>query len=61
MSSNEHPDMSGNWADAPFVCDMCGTEFREEDAFGSVGDDEHFFCSGDCVESWEDNRSGKHD
>lgn len=32
--SNEHPDMSGNWADAPFYCDQCGKDFAEDKAYG---------------------------
>lgn len=56
MASNEHPGMSGNPADAPFCCDHCGAEFHEEDAFGVAVNDELMFCSGDCVESWEESQ-----
>lgn len=58
MSSNEHPDMHGNWADAPYVCEHCGKELREEDICGFSGNDELVFCSYDCVTSWEDARIG---
>ena len=52
--SNEHPDMSGNPMDAPFLCHHCGAPYREEDAYGVAGDDSLCFCSSDCVFSWED-------
>ena len=32
--SNEHFDMHGNWADAPFLCAHCGKAFQEENAYG---------------------------
>lgn len=57
MSSNEHPDMSGNPCDMPFVCVMCGREVREEDIYGSDHDEEAVMCSNECAsdfdESWE--------
>lgn len=53
---NEHPDMHGNWADAPFLCDYCGEQFPEEKAFGVAGNDELLFCSAECVESYEESR-----
>lgn len=56
MSSNEHPDMHGNWADAPFLCHHCGRDFKEENAYGTAGNDELLFCSSDCVESWEESQ-----
>lgn len=56
MSSNEHPDMSGNWADAPFLCHHCGEPFPEHKAYGTAGNDELLFCSADCVFSYEDAR-----
>ena len=54
--SNEHPDMSGNPMDAPFLCHHCGRDFPEEKAYGSAHNDELLFCSGDCVESWEEGQ-----
>ena len=30
MSSNEHPDMSGNWSDVPYVCEKCGCRFTDD-------------------------------
>ena len=56
MTSNLHPDMSGNWADAPFICDSCGKDFPEDKMYGSDMDDEKQFCSGSCVEEWEDKQ-----
>lgn len=56
MSSNEHFDMHGNPSDAPFLCDNCGKEFREEDAFGVTGNDEVLFCSNECACEWEDKQ-----
>jgi hypothetical protein len=53
--SNEHPDMSGNPVDAPFLCHYCGEPFREERAYGAADTDE-LFCSSDCVVSWEDSQ-----
>ena len=52
--NNEHPDMHGNWADAPFLCDMCGEQFPEEKAFGTASDESLLFCSDACAESYED-------
>lgn len=56
MCSNEHPDMSGNPCDAPFVCAKCGRDVQEEKAFGSSSNDELMFCSSVCVGEWEDDR-----
>ena len=53
--SNEHPDMSGNPMDQPFLCHQCGKEVKEESAYGIPGNDELLFCSGDCVESYEES------
>lgn len=59
--SNEHPDMSGNWADMPFCCAHCGREVKEEKAYGiparmGSNDDELLFCSNDCCEEFLDAR-----
>lgn len=54
--TNEHPDMSGNPADFPFLCDNCQREFQEDKAFGSDLDDEKLFCSGECAEDWEEKQ-----
>lgn len=56
MSSNEHPDMSGNPADAPFICDQCGRDFSEDKCYGVSGNDQVFFCSGECAADWEENQ-----
>lgn len=58
MSSNEHLDMSGNWADLPMVCHHCGEPLREENAFGCASDADLLFCSEGCVFSWEDAKIG---
>lgn len=57
MSSNEHPDMSGNWADEPLRCHTCDKPVHEEKAFGAIGNEDLIFCSAECVESWEDNQT----
>lgn len=54
MTSNEHPDMHGNWADEPFRCDRCGKEVQEDKAYGIEShtlstDDELTFCSNECA------------
>lgn len=59
MSSNEHPDMSGNLADAPMLCDKCGEPVREDRLFGSPSNDELNFCSEDCVWDWEEDQIGQ--
>lgn len=56
MASNEHPDMSGNPCDMPFLCAHCEREFREEDAYGIPGNDELLFCSNDCAVEYVDDR-----
>jgi hypothetical protein len=53
MSSNEHPDMSGNPMDAPYICDECGCEMDIDKAFGSRYDEDKIFCSNDCVGDYE--------
>lgn len=52
MSSNEHPDMSGNPVDQPYYCDCCGKEVQEKDLIAVPNNDEVFFCSDACAESW---------
>lgn len=59
--SNEHPDMSGNPCDAPFLCEYCGKEFREENAWqlpqtrGREAD--LLFCSNDCCNEYLESRA----
>lgn len=55
--SNEHLDMSGNTLDEPLLCHRCGKEVREEKTFGSAVNDELSFCSGECVQDWEDGQA----
>ena len=57
MPSNEHPDMSGNPMDAPFLCDLCGREFKEEDAWEARGIEGNFYCSEECALAVEDSRN----
>lgn len=59
--SNEHLDMSGNWADLPFYCDQCGQEVQEHKAYGipshpASRDDELMFCSNECANQYLDLR-----
>ena len=57
MSSNEHPDMSGNPCDMPLVCEMCSGDVREDNVYGSRYDEDVVLCSHLCAcdfdESWE--------
>jgi len=49
MSSNEHPDMSGNPADAPYVCEKCGHQFTDDAKLcGSFFSTETILCSQEC-------------
>lgn len=59
MSSNEHPDMSGNPCDAPFVCEMCCKEVREEDIYGSRYDEDVVLCSNDCDCDFDERHESK--
>jgi len=53
MTSGEHPDMSGNPADATVECHWCYKYVQEDKAYGSELDDEALFCSEECAEEWE--------
>lgn len=56
MTSNEHPDMSGNPMDAPDICDQCGREFKSAFAiFGCEHDDSKNFCSAECANDYDDD------
>lgn len=55
LSSNEHPDMSGNPCDEPFYCAHCGREVKEELAYGIPRNDELMFCSNDCAVEYVDD------
>ena len=49
MSSNEHPDMSGNPCDAPYMCEKCGREFSDDAKLcGSFFSAETILCSQEC-------------
>ena len=52
--SNEHPDMHGNWMDAPFLCHLCERDFREDNAYGAANNDELLFCSAECAAEWDE-------
>lgn len=61
--SNEHPDMSGNPMDAPFLCEYCGMDFPEERGVSmpqiarrNRHDDEFLFCSNDCCNDYLESR-----
>lgn len=45
--------MSGNPMDAPFLCDQCNKEYKEEDSWASA-DGRKFFCSEECLEIYEE-------
>jgi hypothetical protein len=49
MSSNEHPDMSGNPFDLPILCFLCGEACRENDLYGILSDESLNFCSNECA------------
>lgn len=53
MASNEHPDMSGNPCDEPFLCDKCGTLFDPWTCFGCETDEDKIFCSQECADSYD--------
>lgn len=53
MSSNEHPDMHGNWCDLPIACDRCGGDCRESDVYGSINDEDKNFCSKQCADDFD--------
>jgi hypothetical protein len=55
MASNEHPDMSGNSADEPIICDYCGGPCREDELYGSAFDDDKSFCSKECAGEYDSN------
>lgn len=47
--SNEHPDMSGNPADAPYVCEKCGHQFTDDTKLcGSFFSTATILCSQEC-------------
>jgi len=58
MTSNEHPDMSGNPMDAPFLCDYCDCEFDEQDGWESPGLPGKLFCCSECLEDDENEIAG---
>lgn len=58
MSSNEHPDMSGNPADEPLRCCRCDESLAENAIFGVAGDDESLYCE-QCAADEEDERHGE--
>jgi hypothetical protein len=60
MSSNEHPDMSGNPCDAPFVCEMCDREVREDNIWGTRYDEEVILCSQECAKDFDEREESKH-
>lgn len=53
--SNEHPDMSGNPMDEPFVCEICGKHVREDRIFGSLKNTTVILCSAECVFDYDDD------
>lgn len=53
MASNEHPDMSGNPCDWPFICEVCKRTVSEDKLYGSALDDEAILCSDECVDIYD--------
>jgi hypothetical protein len=60
MSSNEHPDMSGNPCDMPLSCDMCGCDVREDRMYGSKHNEDAVLCSDDCACDYDEREDSKH-
>lgn len=54
MTSNEHPDMSGNPCDEPILCEHCGEACNENKLHGSDHDESKTFCRQQCVDDWEE-------
>lgn len=54
MTSNEHPDMSGNPCDEPILCEHCGKACNENNLHGSDHDESKTFCRQQCVDDWEE-------
>lgn len=59
MASNEHPDMSGNQNDWPFVCEICGKEFPEDELYGSAYDENVTLCSDECARTYDESRDSE--
>jgi hypothetical protein len=57
MSSNEHPDMSGNPCDQPLICDQCGKEFDDSVLYGSLVDANKVFCSSPCARTYDEDHT----
>lgn len=53
MSSNEHPDMSGNPMDTPYICDMCGCAMDIDKAYGSKWHEDKIFCCNSCAVEYD--------
>lgn len=51
--SNEHPDMSGNPCDEPFLCNQC-ERILEDSVFGCFTDEEAMFCSQTCADEYDE-------
>lgn len=59
MASNEHPDMSGNPCDWPFVCAICQKEFPEDELYGSAYDEDVTLCSNECACAFDESQESK--
>jgi hypothetical protein len=59
VASNEHPDMSGNPCDTPFICEMCEKEVREEDIYGSKYNQDVVLCSNQCACDYDESQESK--
>lgn len=60
MNSNEHPDMSGNPCDEPFICEMCGRSVNEENIYGSNYNEDAILCSNECACDYDESQEQKY-
>jgi len=60
MTSNEHPDMSGNPCDEPLVCQMCGrTIYDEQELYGSDYNEDVILCCNECACDYDESHESK--
>jgi len=55
MTSNEHPDMSGNPFDQPYICEICGCTVKENEIYGSKYNEDAILCSNKCTETYDES------
>jgi ribosome-binding protein aMBF1 (putative translation factor) len=60
MTSNEHPDMSGNPCDEPLVCEMCGrTIYDEQELYASRYNQDVILCCNECACDYDKSQESK--